>query len=126
MVGRQFSSDFSYHMEYKSLWHDFHFLGNSNSDKGKSLLPSSNNKQQKVLGQDPSQLFLVSPMTKRLLNPNPIIPFTTMITHLRDPSHIIFSHIIFRYDNNKASTVPRSQNSLRTVKFRNNGRLSYW
>lgn len=105
MVGRQFSSDFSYHIEYKSLWHDFHFLGNSNSDKGKSLFPSSNNKQQKSAwsGSQSAVSRFANDKAAPESQPHYSLYDNDNASPRSEPYY-------FRYDNNKASISKLTQN----------------
>ncbi len=100
--------------------HDFHSLGKSNSDKGKSLLPSSNNLQQKSAWSGSQSV--VSRFANDKAAPESQPHYSLYDNDNASPrSEPYYS----RYDNNKSSAVSRSQNSLRTVKFRNNGRLSF-
>ncbi|KAK4007817.1 hypothetical protein OUZ56_012969 [Daphnia magna] len=90
--------------------------GKSNSDKGKSLLPSSNNKQQKsAWSRSQSAVSHRFPNDKAAPESQPHYSLydNDNASPRSEPYHS-------RYDNNKASAVSRSQNSLRTVKFRNN------
>ncbi|XP_045028348.1 uncharacterized protein LOC123471273 [Daphnia magna] len=90
--------------------------GKSDSDKGKSLLPSSNNKQQKsAWSGSQSAVSHRFPNDKVACESQPHYSLydNDNASPRSEPYHS-------RYDNNKASAVSRSQNSLRTVKFRNN------